>query len=380
MHRRHFLAALAAAATSPLTAWSQEKKVRVAVIGHTGRGNYGHGLDTLWKALPEVEVVAVADANAQGLAAAEKRLGARGFADYRTMLAEVKPEIVAIAPRFIDEHRDMALAACAAGAQGIYLEKAFCRTPAEADEIIAACTQHGTKLAVAHRNRYHPALPAAAQAVQDGAIGRLLELRARGKEDARGGALDLWVLGSHVLNLAHYFAGAPRACSAVLLQNGRPATKADVRAGAEGHGPLAGDEVHARFEMAAGVPLFFDSKKDAGTKEANFGLQLIGTGGILDLRIDVDPLAHLLAGNPFAPGKNPLQWRPVGGTEPRVATHELAARDLLAAIRENRPPLCSAEEARVTVEMICAVFASHVRGGGRVELPLEERTHPLARW
>ncbi len=379
MNRRRFLATLAATATAPALR-GQERKLRVAVIGHTGRGNYGHGLDTMWKALPEVEVAAVADANAQGLAAAEKRLGVRGFADYRAMLAEVKPEIVAIAPRFIDEHRDMALAACAAGARGIYMEKAFCRTPAEADEIVAACARHGTRLAVAHRNRHHPALPAAAQAVKAGAIGRLLEIRARGKEDARGGALDLWVLGSHVLNLAHYLAGAPLACSAVLLQDGKPAGKADVREGAEGHGPLAGDEVHARFEMASGVPLFFDSRKNAGTKEANFGLQLIGSAGIIDLRIDVDPLAHLLAGNPFAPGRTPLQWTPLGGTEPRVATHELAARDLLAAIREDRPPLCSAEDGRVTVEMICAVFASHVEGGGRVVLPLANRAHPLAQW
>ncbi|MFN5897235.1 MAG: gfo/Idh/MocA family oxidoreductase, partial [Planctomyces sp.] len=27
--------------------------VRVAVIGHTGRGNYGHGLDTMWQQIPE---------------------------------------------------------------------------------------------------------------------------------------------------------------------------------------------------------------------------------------------------------------------------------------------------------------------------------------
>jgi len=36
-------------------------KVRVAVIGSTGRGDYGHGIDTVWKEVPETEVVAVAD-------------------------------------------------------------------------------------------------------------------------------------------------------------------------------------------------------------------------------------------------------------------------------------------------------------------------------
>ena len=50
-------------------------KYRVAVVGRTGRGDYGHGIDTVWLHVPEVEVVAVADDNADGLAAATRRLG-----------------------------------------------------------------------------------------------------------------------------------------------------------------------------------------------------------------------------------------------------------------------------------------------------------------
>ena len=30
------------------------EKYRVAVIGHTGKGNYGHGLDTVWEGLKAV--------------------------------------------------------------------------------------------------------------------------------------------------------------------------------------------------------------------------------------------------------------------------------------------------------------------------------------
>jgi len=36
-------------------------KYRVAVIGRTGKGNYGHGLDVVWQALDNIEIVAVAD-------------------------------------------------------------------------------------------------------------------------------------------------------------------------------------------------------------------------------------------------------------------------------------------------------------------------------
>ena len=393
MNRRRFLA-LTAASGLVLTAraFAEEKRWRVAVIGHTGRGDYGHGLDTMWLKLAETQIVAVADADAKGLAAAQKRLGGvQGFADYRAMLAEMKPEIVAVCPRHMQQHRDMAIAAAESGARGIYIEKPFCRTLAEADEIIAACDRHGAKLAIAHRNRYHPALGGVARLLKEETIGRLLEVRGRGKEDQRGGCVDLWVLGSHVLNLAVHFAGQPLACSATLLQDGRPAVPADLREGNEDVGPIAGNAVHARFETKSGIPVFFDSMQNAGDKEAGFGLQLLGTRGLIDLRIDTAPLAHLVPGNPFQPTTTTRPWIPIssagaGVPEPiaevraDVMNHVTAARDLLAAIRENRAPLCSGADGRVTVEMIMAVLASHVQNGARVPLPLQTRENPLSVW
>ena len=58
MNRRHFLA-LSIASSISIAAHADEKKLRVGVIGHTGRGNYGHGLDTMWKDVPETEIAAV---------------------------------------------------------------------------------------------------------------------------------------------------------------------------------------------------------------------------------------------------------------------------------------------------------------------------------
>ena len=390
MNRRHFLSLSIASGISIAARAADTAKLRVAVIGHTGRGNFGHGLDTMWLGIPETEIVAVADADPAGLAGALKKLKVeRGVADYRKMLAEVKADIVAVAPRFVDGHRDMILAAIAAGARGIYVEKPFCRTPAEADELVAAAEKANAKIAIAHRNRYHPAIPVVAGLIQDGTIGRLLELRARGKEDDRGGALDLWVLGAHLVNLVHYFGGKPLACAATVLQEGRPIIRADVKDGAEGVGPLAGNEVHARFDMERGIPAFFDSVQKAGTPAAGFGLQIVGTNGIIDLRIDKEPVAHILAGSPFQPVATPRAWTPIssagiGKPEPianlgkLAGGHILAGQDLIAAIRENRAPLCDAAQGRVIVEMIAAVFESHRLGGERVTFPLKMRGNPLA--
>ena len=88
------------------------RKYRVGVIGHTGRGNYGHGLDTVWGHIPGCELVAVADADPNGLKAAAARLKApQAFSDYRKMLDEAKPDIISVGPRHLDQHRDMVIAA-----------------------------------------------------------------------------------------------------------------------------------------------------------------------------------------------------------------------------------------------------------------------------
>ena len=239
MNRRTFLGTTAVAGFSAPLVSAAPRKRRVAIIGHTGRGNYGHGLDRVWKLIDRTEIVGLADADEGGRKKAAERLGIeRGFADYRQMLQAVNPEFVSVAPRHADQHRDMILSAIQFGARGIYVEKPFCRTPSEADEILTAAHQNNVKIAVAHRNRYHPVLPMIMNLVADGEIGRLLEVRGHGLGDRRGGGEDLWVLGSHIVNLFHAIAGKPRSCSGLLLQNGNPATRADVVQGAEGLGPL----------------------------------------------------------------------------------------------------------------------------------------------
>lgn len=393
MNRRAFCATASGAAVGTvLHAAAQPAEHRVAVIGHTGRGNYGHGLDTVWRKVPGTEIAGVADGNQAGLAEELKKLGLpadRGFTDYREMLAEVRPHFVSVAPRHADQHHDMAMAAIEAGAKGLYVEKPFVRTPAEADRVIAACKTHGATIAVAHRNRYHLVLGIIDRLVADGKIGRLLEIRGRGKGDRRGGGEDLWVLGTHVLNLVRYFGGPPMTCSAVMLQDGRRVTKEDVREGAEGLGPLAGNELHARYEMEKGVIATFDSIANDGTKGAGFGLQLVGSEGIVNIQCDRDPLAHLVPGNPFRPTDKPRPWIPIttaGVGKPetnrdhvaRVHDHTLAVIDLVEATRDpDRMPLCSVHEAAETVEMCCAVFESHRQGGKAVTFPLAYRGNAL---
>ena len=363
-----------------LAAQAAELPLTVGVIGHTGQGNYGHGEDAVWLKIPQTKIVAVADADPKGLADAAERLGGvKAYPDYKLMLAETKPDIAAICPRHIHEHRDMIVAAIEAGVKGIYIEKPFVRTLAEADEIVKRCAEKGVRLAIAHRNRYHPVIDVVKQLVASGEIGELKEVRVRGKQDHRGGGLDLWVLGGHGFNLATLFTGPATSCEATILVEGRPATKTDIRPGDEGVGLIVGDEIHARYETKSGIPLYFDSKKGTWTKGTPFGARLIGTKGVISLQIDEEPLAILERDGQ----KTPITTAGIGMPEPIKdikqvnGGHHGAVRDLLAAIAEKREPLCGPESGRETVELTLAIFASFVADGRKVALPLAGRAHPL---
>jgi len=360
--------------------------IRVAIIGATGRGEYGHGIDTVWKAIPRVEVVALADADEKGRAAAVKRSGAKtGYADYREMLAKEKPAIVGIGPRWIDQHLEMITACMEAGCH-IYMEKPFCRTLEEADQIVRLSEMTHKKLAIAHQTRYSPSVTAVQKLISAGHLGKVLEIRARGKEDGRGGAEDLWVLGSHMMNLMQVFAGAPEWCFATVANAGHPITKADIVTGKEGLGPLAGDHIQAMYGFKDGVTGYWASRRSQAGSPSRFGLQIFGSKGVVEHLSGYQEEVNFLPDSSWSPGRSGKGWVKVtsaGIDQPEpLKTHGLhdgnvaAVNDLLDAIEQNREPLCNVQDARATIEMILAIFESQ-RLGKPVTMPLENRKHPL---
>jgi len=364
-------------------------KYRVAVIGHTGRGNYGHGLNYVWRKLPETEIIAVADADEAGRARAMDSLKAhQGYADYRKMLDVAKPDVVSICQRHLDQHHEMVLA-CAERGIHMYVEKPLCRTLAEADEMVAACEKHNVKLAIAFQTRYAPRLQTVKRMIEEGAIGDLVEVRARGKEDARGGGEDMWVLGSHLFNVMDYFIGDPRWCFAQVWQAGRLVVAEDVREGNEGIGLLAGDKIQAMYGLDDGVIATFGSQKNGIPKEGNlrFGIRIFGTAGVFDLTTGYMAPVYYLPSSNWAAPRYDQKWIEVSSAGPgepeplppasNDVGNEVACRDLLQAIEEDRQPEASVYEGRTTVEMTAAVFESH-RQGGPVSMPLKNRDNPLA--
>ncbi len=358
------------------------RNYRVAVIGRTGRGNYGHGLDTVWKEFPSARIVAVADENEAGARTAATRLGAPAvYADYQRMLRDEKPDIVSVAPRWVDPHHDMVIA-CAEAHASIYLEKPMARSLAEADAMIAACERSHVKMAIAHQMRLAPATLDLRERVRQGEIGQLLEIRARGKEDTRAGGEDLLVLGTHAFDMMRLFAGDPAWCFAHVTAAGQEMTRRHARDGNEGLGPLAGDRLAAVYAFPDNVHAYFGSHASDDKGGLRFGLDLYGSQGVFQLRATMDPPVHRLRSNSWTPDKAPWERLPTPPQTPaqkgsgQAAANARVVADLMEAIEQDRQPRSSGYDGRWALEMILAVYHSQL-AGGRVALPLKERRHPL---
>ncbi|MBC8232259.1 Gfo/Idh/MocA family oxidoreductase [bacterium] len=367
------------------------KKYRAGVIGRTGRGSYGHGLDRVYLEMDEVEIVAVADDNPEGLKEAGGRLGtSKLYTDYREMLNKEKFDIVSVAPRWVAPHHDMVLAVAEAGAC-VFLEKPMSVTLAEADAMIEACNQAGVKMGIAHQGRMHAAVHYGKKLLQDGAIGTILSAQMRGKEDRRGGGEDLMVLGTHMFDTFRFMLDTDPewAFAHVSMANGRPVTKADAVDGPEEMGLIAGDHIHALYGLKNGVTATFESRRNQSDSGGRFGLQILGSKGIMSVyngsqqiriyeapfwRLDYDDASvrdvTAEAIESLAPDKRPT-------IDLQMAANVAIVRDVLKACEEGREPINSGCDGRWALEMIHGVYASHLSSKS-VVLPLTNREHPLA--
>jgi predicted dehydrogenase len=364
-------------------------KLKAAIIGHTGAGDYGHGIERVFQNMSDVSVVAAADPHEGGRVKAQAASGAaKGYADYRDMLAKEKPDLVAIGPRWATEHHAMAMAALESGAH-LYLEKPFTITLAEADDIVGLARRKNLRVALAHVTRMAPAVRRLEKALREGLIGDLLEIHTVGKMGDRAGGQDMMVLGLHVFDLARLFAGEVKWCQASIQHHGKPATLADAKESpSDKVGPVVGDDIFAHFAMESGINVTFRSRVGLEKAAGPFGMEIIGTRGMVRLNSGFAPGISLLKEPNRSATTRVENWQDWnGGVDPASevtfeglsgydASHRRVVRDWLESIAEKREPLGSGERAMKAIEMAHGVFQAGIEGK-RVEFPLMKRRHPL---
>lgn len=142
-------------------------RIRIALVG---LGAIGRKHLELVEANSEFELVA-ACARTDGKRGLVERNGVSFFTDYRTMLAQAKPEAV-IDSSPTPEHCNVAVE-CARHGAHLLIEKPLAATIDEGEQIVQAVDAAGIRVLVGHHRRHNPLLQAAQAAVARGNLGVL---------------------------------------------------------------------------------------------------------------------------------------------------------------------------------------------------------------
>jgi predicted dehydrogenase len=127
-------------------------------VGVIGVGYLGKFHARKYMAMPEVELVGVADVNPAYAAEVASACNTTAFSDYRMLLSQVEAVSVVVPTSM---HHEVA-SACLLAGKDVMLEKPMTTTLAEADGLIALADQGQRILQIGHIEQYNPAVLAMA--------------------------------------------------------------------------------------------------------------------------------------------------------------------------------------------------------------------------
>ena len=361
---------------------------RVAIVGHTGRGNYGHFLDMAFVGVEGARIVAVADPDDAGRRAAVAKTGApAGYADYREMLERERPDITVFASREVGDHCELVTTA-GEFATHVYLEKPIAATPAEVDRMVAAVEKDGKLLILACPWRGHPPIQhVAIPLIKEGRIGAPRLARIHGMNGPHGGNQMFLDLYPHFFDFLDQVWGQPLWCSAHLTVDGRDATPADLKRGGEGMGLVAGNGLRAYYQFPGGVAADFEAYEGDHDRERPYRIDIHGTEGTLSLPGPMSNQPDIYYHPRVAPRLfDDDRWEVIPAEPPPddhkwVNAHHRMAKALVDRIEGREPEyeLLEGSTARRHVEWAMAAHASHL-AGARVTLPLDTAHNPFDSW
>ena len=349
------------------------KRLRVGVVGLT-HPHTGSWMQT-FKLIPEVEVVAVCDADEKALVAHKQNVGAthaspQPFTDLGDMLRKADLDIAMI----LLPNGDAPAAAIKAARAGAHLmvEKPCARNAAEFAPVIKAAKAARVKLSVGYCWPFHPISKDVRAFIQRGLLGRPWAIEARMvtttvlsrnpkhwlfKRALSGGGILSW-LGCHWLDLMHFFLQSEVAeVSAITAEVG-------------GNG--------IDVEDAASVSLRYENGA-VGTLVAGYYLKRAGDSK--DMFFGIRGSEGAVAWEPGTPTIKMCSARPEWAASPeRTFSYTLPPcpayagqwgldhmKDFITAIRTGRAPLVTGENALRVLRILDAAYAS-ARTGRSVKI------------
>lgn len=320
-----------------------------------------------------LEIVALCDLveenrqKALALIPEDKRGGVTLYADYNQMLAEKKPELVAIALGSGLKKR-ISVDCMRAGAN-VIVEKPIALSLAEADEMIAVSKECGVRLCVNHQLRFGSTVRALKREVEAGHFGKLLHgtvqvRRNRNKAYFEAGKWrGTWAQdGGTLMNQCIHYTD--------LLQwfMGSEVTEVFAYTDRLTHPYIEAEDLGlALVKFANGAYGMIEGTVNTYPRNLTDSMALFGEQGSVSLF--GKSLDEVQAWN-FADGPQSRDEALESfGIEELGGGHEPLYADVIEAIEKDRPLMCPAEEGRKALELVLGIYLSAAKGEP-VKLPL----------
>jgi predicted dehydrogenase len=299
--------------------------------------------------IDRVQLVAGADILPEKREAFRQKWGVTAlYEDYLKMIAQEKPDLVAICTRG-ELHAEMAVRVAEAGVPMIYLEKAMACSMREADMVLKACQDHKTLFNTGVLRRFDSRYHKARELIEKGEIGQVKAVIHYASSSLMHGHI-------HSIDTIMYLLGDPEARS--VWGELRPR---DMKV----------ENNRLDKDPAAIYQIEFDGGVEAWTIPAGmWDFEIWGTGGcIRGMNNGIDWAMR----KPFKLSDRRSIFREVAFPDYQARSATVAClEDLIDAHEEGRATLGNVEVTHRATEICLAVAESHIQGR-RVELPLNNR-------
>jgi predicted dehydrogenase len=344
-----------------------QQKTRFAIVGA------GAVADFHAKAIvenPRAELVAVCS---RGIDRARELAAQYGIPvahdDYQQLLKQDDIDVVSVCtPSGL--HCEIAVAAAQAG-KHVLCEKPLEITREKMDRMIAACRAAGVKLGAVFQRRTSPAAAAIREAVRDGRLGRMVlgdaylkfnrspeYYRSAGWRGTRaidgGGAL--MNQGVHGVDLIQWMMGDIQSVFAYSAALVRDIEVEDTAVAVVKYKSGA-------FGVIQGTTSVYPGREARFELHGERGSIIYADSGFKEWKIEGSDETAPKVGATASSSSDPLNYS--------VKGHAILVDDMIEAIRENRDPMITGEDARKAIDVILAIYESAKEGKEVVLQPIE---------
>ena len=320
----------------------------------------------------------MADADPSKAETYARRHGGRAYADFSAMIAAESPDLLAVCTPS-GMHADGVIAASRLGVPNIVVEKPMALRLPDADAMIAACEESGSRLFVVKQNRYNLPIKKLREALREGRFGRLVlgavRVRWCRRQDYYDQALwrGTWAMDGGVFSnqASHHVDMLVSMMGEVASVKAMAATRlASIE---------AEDTGLALLRFTSGALGVIEATTAARPVDLEGSISILGENGTVEVGgFAMNEMTVWKFADETAEDAGVLERYRTNPPDVYGFGHHEYYRDVFHAIERDERPFVDGHEGRRSLEVITAIYES-IESGREVRFPFAPERSKLGR-